>query len=108
MKEIVIQFPFGVVAFDEQNSVIEKVLFPKKPQVAARSLMKTEAGKISDQTSALLVLLQKAGYDTFVFESASVASEVQGKLNVKVEVSQASEVEVLRSRMEPIAVETGL
>jgi nucleolar protein 56 len=107
MKVIVIQFPFGVVAFDEQNSVIEKGLFPKKPQAAARSLMKTEAGKISDQTSALLVLLQKAGYDTFVFESASVASEVQGKLNVKVEVSQASEVEVLRSRMEQIAVEAG-
>jgi nucleolar protein 56 len=107
MKAVVIQFPFGVVAFDEQNSVIEKVLFPKKPQAAARSLMKTEAGKISDQTSALLVLLQKAGYDTFVFESASVASEVQGKLNVKVEVSQASEVEVLRSRMEQVAVEAG-
>ena len=107
MKVIVIQFPFGVVAFDEQNSVIEKVLFPKKPQAAARSLMKTEAGKISDQTSALLVLLQKVGYDTFVFESASVASEVQGKLNVKVEVAQASEVEVLRSRMEQIAVEAG-
>jgi len=107
MKAVVIQFPFGVVAFDEQNSVIEKVLFPKKPQAAARSLMKTEAGKISDQTSDLLVLLQKAGYDTFVFENGSVAGEVQGKLNVKVEVSQASEVEVLRSRMEQIAVEAG-
>ena len=107
MKAVVIQFPFGVVAFDEQNSVIEKALFPKKPQAAARSLMKTEAGKISDQTSDLLVLLQKAGYDTFVFENGSVAGEVQGKLNVKVEVSQASEVEVLRSRMEQIAVEAG-
>ena len=107
MKAVIVQFPFGVVAFDEQNSVIEKVLFPKKPQAAARSLMKTEAGKISNQTSALLVLLQKSGYDTFVFESASVAGEVQGKLNVKVEVSQASEVEGLRSRMEQVAVETG-
>jgi hypothetical protein len=107
MKAVVIQFPFGVVAFDEQNSVIEKVLFPKKPQAAAKSLMKTEAGKISNQTSALLVLLQKAGYDTFVFESASVAGEVQGKLNVTVEVAKASEVEVLRSRMEQVAVETG-
>jgi len=107
MKATIIQFPFGVAAFDEQNNLLDKVLFPKKPQVAAKKLMKTEAGKISDEITSLISLLQNAGYDTFVFENANVAGEAQRSLNVKVEVSKSSEVEVLRARTEQVAVETG-
>ncbi|MCJ7560105.1 C/D box methylation guide ribonucleoprotein complex aNOP56 subunit [Candidatus Bathyarchaeota archaeon] len=108
MKAVIVQFPFGVVAFDEQSNLIEKVLFPKMPQAAARSIMKIEVGKISDETASLIALLQNAGYDTFVFENASIAGEVQRRLNVKVEVSKASEAaEILSSRMEQVAVETG-
>ncbi len=108
MKAVIIQFPFGVVAFDEQNNLIEKVLFPKMPQVAARSITKIEAGKISDEITSLITLLQNAGYDTFVFENASIAGEAQGRLSVKVEVSKPSETgEILSSRMEQVAVETG-
>jgi len=106
MKTMIIQFPFGVVAFDEQNNLVEKVLFPKKPQAAAKSIMKIEAGKISEITS-LVTLLQNAGYDTFAFENADIASEAQRKLNIKAEVLKTSETEVLRARMEQIAVETG-
>jgi nucleolar protein 56 len=106
MKAVIIQFPFGVVAFDEQNNLLDKAFFPKKPQVAAKKLMKAEAGKISEITS-LISLLQNAGYDTFVFENANVAGEAQRSLNVKVEVSKSSEVEVLRARTEQVAVETG-
>ena len=106
MKATIIQFTFGVVAFDEQNTLIEKGLFPKKPQAAAKSIMKIEAGKISEITS-LLTLLQNAGYDTFAFENAAIASEAQRKLNIKAEVLKTSETEALRARMEQIAVETG-
>ena len=106
MKAVIIQFPFGVVAFDEQNNSVEKVLFPKKPQAAAKSIMKIEAGKTSEITS-LITLLQNAGYDTFAFENADIASEAQRKLNIKAEVLKTSEAEVLRARMEQIAVETG-
>ncbi len=106
MKATIIQFTFGVVAFDEQNALIEKVLFPKKPQAAAKSIMKIEAGKISEITS-MLTLLQNAGYDAFAFENADIASEAQRKLNIKAEVLKTSETEGLRARMEQIAVETG-
>jgi nucleolar protein 56 len=106
MKATIIQFTFGFVAFDEQNNLVETALFPKKPQAAARSIMKIEAGKISEVTS-LIALLQNAGYDAFAFENADIASEAQRKLNIKVEVLKTSEVEVLRGRMEQIAVETG-
>jgi nucleolar protein 56 len=107
MKAVIIQFPFGVVAFDEENNLIEKILFPKEPQAAAKTIMKIEAGKISEELSALTTRLQKAGYDTFVFENASLAGEAQKRLNVKVEVSKPSEAEILRSHMDRFAVETG-
>ncbi|MCW4047976.1 MAG: C/D box methylation guide ribonucleoprotein complex aNOP56 subunit [Candidatus Bathyarchaeota archaeon] len=106
MKAVIVQFPFGVVAFDENGNVAEKVLFSKKPQEAAKSLMKIESGKISEITS-LIAALKDADYDLFVFENASVADEVQRKLDVDVEVATVSEADALRGRMAEVAVETG-
>jgi nucleolar protein 56 len=107
MKALIIQFPFGVAAFNEQNSLGEKVLFTKKPQAAAKKLMKSEPGKVSDETASLISLLQKTGYDIFVFENASLAGEAQRSLNAKTEVAKLSDVEPIRARMEQIAVEAG-
>ena len=107
MKAFIIQFPYGVAAFDDKNSLVEKVLFPKKPQAAARSLLKAEAGKMSDEVFSLISLLKNVGYDTFVFENANLAEEVQRKMNVTVEVAKPAEAEVLRSRMNEVAVESG-
>ncbi|HLE75550.1 MAG TPA: C/D box methylation guide ribonucleoprotein complex aNOP56 subunit [Candidatus Bathyarchaeia archaeon] len=107
MKVVIVQFPFGVVAFDEENNLVEKSLFPKEPQAAAKAIMKIEAGKISDELSALITRLQDAGYDTFVFDNANLAGEVQKRLDVKVEVSKPSEAEAVRSHMDRFAVETG-
>ena len=107
MKAFLIQFPFGIAAFDDKNSLVEKVLFPKKPQAAARSLLKAEAGTMSDEVFSLISLLKNSGYDTFVFEKANLAEEIQRKMNVTVEVAKPAEAEVLRSRMNEVAVESG-
>jgi nucleolar protein 56 len=107
MKAFIIQFPFGVAAFDDKKALVEKVLFPKKPQAAARSLLKTEAGKLSDEIFSVVTLLKNAGYDISVFESANLADEVQRKMNVTVEVAKASETEDLRALMSQVAVESG-
>jgi nucleolar protein 56 len=106
MKAVIVQFPFGVVAFDEQGNVADKVLFSKKPLAAAKSIMKIESGKISE-ISSLLTTLQNRGYDVFVFENAGIANDAQRKLGVSVEVATASAVEAFRGRMEQVAVETG-
>ena len=107
MKAFIIQFPFGVVAFDDKNSLVEKVLFPKKPQAAARSLLKTEAGKMSDEVFSLISLLKNLDYTTFVFEKANLAEEIQRKMNVTVEMAKPAEAEVLRSSMNEVALESG-
>lgn len=107
MKAVIIQFTFGVAAFNEQGDVVETVLFPKKPQAVAKKLLKAEDGKISEETVSLISALEKAGYDTFVFENASFANEAQKTLKVTAEVAVPAETELLRIRMEPIAVAAG-
>src|SRR4030043_2230029 len=106
MKATIIQFTFGAVAFDEQNRLVEKVLFPKNPLAPAKKIMAVEAGKI-DEVKSLIALLQNAGYETFVFENTRLAGEAQKSLNIKAEVLKPSEAEALRVRMEQVAVETG-
>jgi nucleolar protein 56 len=107
MKARIIQFTFGVVAFDEQNRLVAQVLFPKKPRAAAQSLLKSEAGKIIDETTSLVTQLKNEGYDSFVFESAGLADEAQNRLSAETEVAKPSEAEVLRAGMELVAVEAG-
>ena len=107
MKAFVIQFPFGVAAFDEKKALVEKVLFPKKPLAAARSLLKTETGKISDEVFSLVSVLKAAGYDIFVFENADLANEVKRKMAVNTEAANSAEAEVLRSQMSAAALESG-
>jgi len=108
MKTTIVECSFGVLAFDEENKLIEKVLFSNKPQNAAKSLIKIENGKITDEVTELIDRLRKSDYDMFVFENASLANEVQRKFGVKVEVSKPSKAgENFRSNVERFALETG-
>ncbi len=107
MKAIIIQFTFGIVGFNEQNTLVKKVMFSKKPQLAAKKIIMAEDGKISTETACLVSMLQKLGYNTFVFEKANLADQVKNSLNVKTKALKPAEAEPLRNRMEQIAVETG-
>ena len=105
MKALIIQFPFGIFALNEEGTLIEKILFPKRPQAAAKTILKLEEGRISDDFEALIARLKDAGYDAFVFENVVFANEAQKKLGITVETpAKPSE---FRSRAEEIAVETG-
>ena len=104
MKALIVQFPFGIIALNEENTAVEKTLFPKKPQAAAKALLRIESGKPLEAFTAMITQLKDAGYDYFVFDNAVLANEAQ-KLNIKAELlSQKSEASQL---MEKLAVETG-
>jgi nucleolar protein 56 len=108
MKVTIVESSFGTLAFDAENKLIATALFPKKPQIAAKALDKIEAGKMTDEVSSLVNALREKGYDEFVFENASLAKEVQTKLEVKTEVSKPSGAgELLRSNPEKFAVKAG-
>lgn len=108
MKASIVECSFGILAFDERSSIVGKILFPKKPQAAAKALAEMEVGRITEELADLVKELQAKSYDTFVFENALVAKEVERKLGVGVEVSKPSKTgELVRSRVEQFAFETG-
>lgn len=107
VKATIIESSFGILAFNEENAIIEKALFPKNPQNAAKVILKIESGKIVDEVTRLIESLKKKGYDKFVFENANLAKETE-KLGIMTEVSKPSRAgELLRSNMERFAVEIG-
>jgi nucleolar protein 56 len=107
MKTVIVQFPFGVVAFDEKNKIVARVMFPKKPQAAAKAIAKLDSGKLSDQITNLITQLQNAGYDTFVFDSQAFADETKRTMGITVEVARPQETEQIHANREQIAIDTG-
>jgi nucleolar protein 56 len=108
MKATIVECSFGTLAFDEENKLVGKMLFPRRPEKAAKSLADIQAGKVTDEIAELIRELEKSGYDLFVFEDVALAKEAKEKLGVNTEVSKPSEAgEMLRSRMERFAIETG-
>ena len=108
MKATIVECSFGILAFDEENKLVGKMLFPRRPEKAAKSLADIQAGKVTDEIAELIRELEKSSYDLFVFENATLAKEAKEKLGVNTEASKPSEAgEMLRSRMERFAVETG-
>jgi len=108
MKATIVQCSFGFLAFDEGNELLQKVLFPSKPQAAAKALLKIEAGKIPDEAFELVEILRRMDYDFFVFENENLAEQVKQRLGANVEVfGHSSAGELARSDIERFAVETG-
>jgi nucleolar protein 56 len=108
MKATIIASSFGLLAFDEENKLVEKASFPKKPQEAAKTLAELESGKITDGIRELIRHLQQDGFNRFTIENEKLAQSIQEKLGANVEVSKSSAAgQRFRSDIEKFAVETG-
>jgi nucleolar protein 56 len=108
MKVTIVESSFGMLAFDQENKPIATVLFPKKPQIAARALVNIETGKIIDEVSSLVTALKEKGYDTFIFENSGLGKEAETKLGINVELAKPSKAgELLRSKPETYAIAAG-
>lgn len=108
MKKVtVIQTSFAYLAFDEENKLVDKRLFPKKPQTAANLILRIESGRIEDDFFDLITGLANS-YDLFGFENSSLANAARQKLDVQIEISGHTIAgELARSKTESLAVETG-
>ena len=108
MKATIIESSFGILAFNDENELVEKVLFPKNPQEAANALIKIEAGKITDEVLTLITSLKQKSFDDFLFENANLAKEVETTMGIHVETSKPSEAgKLLQAKPESFAVKTG-
>jgi len=102
----IIESTFGILAFNDEDEIIETVLFPKDPRKAAKILTMIEAGKFVNEVATLINKLAENGCDTFVFESSDLAKTVREKQDVKVEVAKPSKTrELLQSEIEKSAIE---
>ena len=108
MKTTIIECVIGILGFDEQNNLVEGVLFPKDPKKIAENLAKIEAGKIIDEIATLVEKLKEKGYTFFVFENAEITRNIHDKLKIAVELVRPSEAgELLRGNLEKYAVKLG-
>lgn len=108
MKATVLECVMGILGFNEENELVDNVLFPKTPSETAERLTKTEAGNIVEELTTLIERLKAKGYTLYVFENADVARNAHEKLKIAVEVIRPSEAgELLRGNMEKFAVQTG-
>jgi nucleolar protein 56 len=108
VKTTLVECSFGILAFNEKNELINKVLFQKKPQFAAKAFVDIEGGKMDDSIHSLIDGLKGKGFDIFVFQNSNLAKTVERSFDVDVEVDTHSQAgEIVRSETERVAVETG-
>jgi len=108
LRATIIECVMGIFGFGEANELVDKVLFPKRPQEVARKLEQIGKGELTDEIVALIEKLQRNGYTAFAFESSDMARNAGEKLGIEVEVDRLSEAgELLRGNLERIAVDVG-
>ncbi len=107
MQAIVVQFTFGIVAFDEKHDFKEIILYKKDPEFAAEIIINNENGKLSPEIESLVRSLQIKNFDEFLFENINIVKAIRKSMNIAVELAPNSEFRDLHSKMEQIAIESG-
>jgi nucleolar protein 56 len=98
----------GVLGFSEDGKVAASKLFPKEASKIASKLVDIEAGKVTDEVSAVVQELKEKGYTAYVFENGGLGQSVKNRLGVEIEVATPSEMgENLRRNMGGCAVTLG-
>jgi len=108
MKATIVTSLIGVLGFNEDGQMVDKILFKKDPKKIAEKMNSVEAGKTIEEIISLAQQLGKKGYTTFVFENDEIAKTVEKKLAVETIIARPSpQGEMLRKNIEKIAIDTG-
>ena len=108
MEATIVVALIGVLGFDEEGKLIDKILFPKDPKHIAQKLNSVEAGEEIDEIATLVKGLMKKGCDSFVFENAALARGVTKKFSVRSNVAQPSaQGDALRRNIKEFALDLG-
>jgi nucleolar protein 56 len=106
VKATIVESVIGVFGFGEDNTLAEKVFFPKDPQKTAERLLKIEEGKLIEEIESLVKKLKEKGYTHFVFENHEMARTAAEKLNIEVSTETSSEAgTLLRDNLEKFALD---
>ena len=106
MKVSIVECAIGILAFDEENRVVESVLFPKQADQAVEVFMNLSEGVVPEELAELILRLKEKGVTELVFEYEHLTREVREKWGVEVFVEKPSLAgEFFRSDPARIAVE---
>jgi len=104
MKAFIVRYPFGIIAFDEEQKIIAKTFFHSEPQEAARAFLKLEAGIPTPELTRLTRVVNDAGYGTVVMENSAMAQAIQKESAATIEISETGRT---RISAQQAAVEAG-
>lgn len=105
MKATIIECPFGILAFDDKNNLIERSIFPKDPKKAAEKLDSLKNGKTINELQILIENLKSKGYESFAVESEALAKILREEYGVEAEITKPTPAgEYLRQNLEEIAL----
>lgn len=108
MKVIIIDSIIGVFAFDENDRLIDNVLFEKEPEAVAEKILKIENGGVIDELTVLLKKLRNSGFERFVFEGPEIAKNIRETFNAETEIITSSSAgEMLRRNILQFAIDSG-
>ena len=107
MKAIIVQFTFGLVAFNEKCQLDEIFLFEKDPKLVAKNLKNYEDGILFLQLRSFINTLLYKDFTDFSFENNEIAKTVETAFNVRIGIIRSSKLKKLRMKMKPIAIKTG-
>jgi nucleolar protein 56 len=106
VKASIIPSVIGIFAFDQNNQVVDRILFKKDAETAAEAILHFENGEVTQELKMLLGKLLEINYQTFVFEDPEMAKNVHDSLSSKTETAKSSSsVEWLRDHVLQLAIE---
>ncbi len=108
MKATIVESVMGAFGFSEDNTLVEKVFFPKDAVETAKRLKEIEDGTLIEEISCLVETLKKKGYTQFVFENQKTATAASEKMKIQVLVKPSSAAgSFFRENLAEIALESG-
>ncbi|UCH02287.1 MAG: hypothetical protein JSV20_00340 [Candidatus Bathyarchaeota archaeon] len=107
MKASIVKSPVGLFAFNEENKMIDYILFSREIKQAVEILKKLLNGDYVEQLCIMLKNLKKNNYDFFIFEDFRTARSIQEKLGIEYSIENPSQAgETFRAKMNQIVLET--
>jgi len=108
MKASIMGSVIGVFAFDQDNRLIDKVLFKKDPEAVTEAILNFENGQVTKELKTLLEKLLEKNYRNFVFENSEIAKSVHESFNIETETAKSANIgDLLRQNMLQFAIENG-
>lgn len=108
MKASIIESVIGFFAFDQDNKLIDEVLFKKDAEAAAEAILNFENGKLTEELKTLLKILLDKKFQSFVFENFEIARKIHESFQVETEtVKSSNSGEALRKNTLQFAIESG-